>query len=94
MIFKSSERRNNTAERLLQHNPPIFTQTYLSTFEEVISNPFGAIWIRPIDYREVTKGTPFDAAEGRRQEWGYKRNTAREEFIEQQAKKLRILADE
>jgi Replication-relaxation len=93
MIFKNSERRNNTAERLLQINPPILRLVYLSTFEEVTADPLGAVWLRPIDYREATKGTPFDT-EHQRKEWGYKRQTAREVFVEKKVRKLRILADE
>jgi len=54
MVFKTAERRNNTAERLLQGTPPILTQVYLSTLDEVGKNPLGTIWIRPVDYREAT----------------------------------------
>ena len=92
MVFKSAERRNNTAERLLENNPPILTLTCLTTFEEVTENPLGPIWIRPADYRAVTAGTPFDT-EGRRQTWQYKRQTEREVFVERQVKKMRILAE-
>jgi hypothetical protein len=35
MVFKCAERRNNTTERLLQHNPPILTQGCLATLDEV-----------------------------------------------------------
>ena len=59
MVFKNAERRNNTALRLLQNTPPILTMVYLSTFEEVTHDPTGAIWIRPLDYRAATEGTPF-----------------------------------
>ena len=60
MVFKTAERRNNTAERLLQNNPPILTQVCLSTIEEVTRDPLGAIWFCPIDYRKVVERTPFD----------------------------------
>ena len=86
MVFKTAERRNNTAERLLQNTPPILTLVYLSTFEEVTRDPTGAIWIRPLDYREATKGTPF-APEKQPKTWGYKRQTARELFVEQKVTK-------
>ena len=59
MVFKNAERRNNTAARLLAHTPPILSLVCLSTFEEVICNPLGKIWIRPVDFRDATKGTPF-----------------------------------
>jgi hypothetical protein len=93
MVFKNAERRNNTAERLLQNIPPILTMVYLSTFEEVTRDPLGAIWVRPLDYREATEGTPF-APEKQPKTWGYQRQTARELFVEQKVRKRRILADE
>jgi hypothetical protein len=92
MIFKSAERRNNTAERLLQNTPPILTQVCLSTIDEVTSNPLGAIWFRPIEYHEATKGTAFDT-EKRREQWGYQRQTARELWIEQKVQKRCILTE-
>jgi hypothetical protein len=93
MVFKNAERRNNTALRLLQNSPPILTMVYLSTLEEVTQDPTGAIWIRPLDYRAATEGTPF-ALEKQPKTWGYRRQTARELFVEQKVRKQRILADE
>jgi hypothetical protein len=93
MVFKTAERRNNTAERLLQTTPPVLTMVYLSTFEEVTRDPLSAIWVRPLDYREATEGTPF-APEKQPKKWGYQRQTARERFVEQKIHKQRILADE
>src|SRR5579859_4896563 len=81
MVFKSAERRNNTAERLLQNNPPIFTQTWLSTFEEVTTDPLGAIWIRPLDYEAVTKGTAFDT-DRKRNSWAYRRQLERDRLVD------------
>jgi hypothetical protein len=66
MVFKTEERRNNTAERLLLHNPPILTQVCLSTQEEVQADPLGSIWMTPKAYRDVTKNTRF--ASPRRQQ--------------------------
>lgn len=93
MVFKTAERRNNTAERLLQNNPPILTHACLSTFEDVTTDPLGPIWIQPVDYRDGTRGTPFDSGQ-QRGSWGYKRQSAREEFVERNVRKLRILANE
>ena len=93
MVFKTAERRNNTAERLLQNNPPILTQVYLSTFEEVTTNPFGSIWFRPADYRDAVKGTPFEVEPHRRQQ-EYQRQTARELFVEKNVRKIKILAND
>lgn len=90
MVFRNAERRNNTAERLLQSNPPILTQTCLTTIEEVKTDPLGAIWICPVDHRDATKGTSFDTGH-RREAWGYKRQTAREVFIEKKIRKFSIL---
>jgi hypothetical protein len=66
---------------------------YLSTFEEVMHDPTGAIWIRPLDYREATEGTPF-APEKQPRTRKYQRQTARELFVEQKVQKRCILADE
>jgi hypothetical protein len=55
-VVPNEERRNNMAERLLQNNPPVRTMVWLTTFQEVTTDPLGAIWMRPIDYREVTEG--------------------------------------
>jgi hypothetical protein len=92
MVFKTAERRNNTAERLLQSTPAILTQVCLSTTQEVTTEPFGTIWIRPLDYREATEGTKFDA-ERRREQLGYKRQTERDTHVEQNIKKTSLLTE-
>jgi hypothetical protein len=93
MVFKNVERRNNIAERLLQNRPPILRQVYLSTFDEVTTNPLGPIWVRPIDYKEATKGTAFEPRE-EPQRWGYKRQSVRELLVENRIRKSRLLEDE
>lgn len=93
MVFNSAERRNNTAERLLQSPQPIFKQVCLATLADATRDPFGAIWIRPFDYREATRGTPFNA-DRPRETWQYKRQAEREAFIEKHIHKHSILADE
>lgn len=80
MVFRSAERRNNIAARLLQNRPPVLTQAWLTTQAEIEADPLGAIWIRPRDYRDVTADTPFDGA--RQVFKGYITNPAREAFIE------------
>lgn len=90
MVLQNAERRNNTAERLLQATPPILTQVWLSTFEEVTSNPLGAVWIQPIDYREATRGTRFDASQ-QRETWGYKKQTDREKLVDGSVKRVSLL---
>ena len=90
MVFKSEERRNNTAERLLQRTPPILTQVWLSTFAEVTTNPLGEIWIRPADYRDATRGTAFDVEQAHRTV-GYHRQPERERVVQGKIKRSRIL---
>lgn len=90
MVFKTAERRNNTAERLLQNTPAILTLTWLSTLAEVSADPLGAIWFRPADYRDATKGTPFDA-ERKTPAFGYRRQNDRDLLVEKNIKKLALL---
>lgn len=90
MVFKTNERRNNTAKHLLQNTPPILTQVWLTTLAEVIADALGTIWIRPSEYRDVTKGTAFDA-ERPNQTFLYRRNAGRETFIESKIQKRRLL---
>jgi len=93
MVFKTAERRNNTAERLLQSNLPIGKQFCLTTFDEVTRDPLGAIWIRLFEYRDATKGTPFEP-DSKQPAWQYKRQAEREAFIENKIPKRRILTEE
>lgn len=93
IVVKSTERRNIVAERLLQKNPPIFTQVCLSTLEEVMANPLGKIWLSPADYRDAVKNTPFEDTQ-RREHWVYQRKTGRELFIENNVRKWSIIADD
>jgi len=92
IVVKNAERRNNTAERLLQNTPPILTMVWLTTYPDVVADPLGPIWIRPSEYRDATTGTPFDA-EPQINPSAYRRNTERETFIESKIKKVRLLAD-
>jgi hypothetical protein len=90
IVLKNAERRNNTAERLLQSRPPILTQVCLSTFAEVTTDPLGPIWIRPVDYREATKGTAFHT-DRQIPKWIYRRQTERESLVESRITKHRLL---
>lgn len=60
MVFRNAERRNNAAARMLQHRPAVLTMAWLATMDEFLKDPFAAVWVRPADYREATKGTAFD----------------------------------
>lgn len=92
MVFKSAERRNNVAERLIQSTPPVLTQVCLSTFDEVTSNPFGLVWIQPKDYRDATLGTPFDPSRSR-PHGTYRTHSERQAFVEARIKKIPLLQD-
>lgn len=92
IAFKTAERRNNVAERLLHGNPPVFALVHLSTLEEVKNEPTAAIWIRPLDYRNATEG--WSSGPGNRfGQRGYQRQTARDMLVEQRVKKQLLFAD-
>lgn len=86
VVLKSAERRNNTAERLLQRTPPILRMAWLTTLAEVTTNPLGQIWIRPAEYREATTGTRFDPDQIPPTK-NYHRQPEREAFIESRIKR-------
>ena len=92
MVLKSTERRNNTAERLAQNNPPILSLVWLTTLAEVTTNPLGAIWIQPKDYREITTGTLFESSRNT-SAFGYRSQPERETFVEKHIKKSMLLGD-
>lgn len=91
MVFKSAERRNNTAERLLLHNPPILTQVCLSTLKEATADPLGAVWIQPRDYHNALVGTPFDP-QRRRGTREYRSQPEREALVERKINRIRLLS--
>jgi hypothetical protein len=76
------------AERLLQNTPPIRSLVWLTTFAEVITDPLGAIWMRPRDYREITKGTAYDPS--RLRTGAYRRQPEREALVAGELTKLRL----
>lgn len=80
IICRTAERRNNAAVAMLLRQPPIMTMVWLSTLDDVCRDPLGPIWIRPLDYRDATTGTPFDPYRPA-DNHPYRRETAREEFI-------------
>ena len=90
-VLPNEERRNNMAERLLQNTPPILTMVWLTTFEEVTTDPLGAIWMRPRDYRDITEGTAFDPR--RPPERIYRRQPEREELVAEKLMKLRLFEE-
>ena len=91
IICKTVERRNNTALRLIQSNPPIFTQAYLTTVAESTATPFGAVWLTPAAYRDAVKGTRFDATRTPVPQ-PYRSQPERESHVERHASKCVLLS--
>lgn len=90
MVFKTAERRNNTAERLITGNPPILSLTWMATVAEFLADPFGPIWVRPADYRDAVAGTAFEPTF--RDSWPQRpRQAAREHLVEQTIKKQALI---
>ena len=81
------------AERLLQNDPPALTMVWLTTFSEIKADPLGAIWMRPLDYREITKGTQYDPSRPRTG-GAYRRDPVREAMVAEGLKKLRLFEEE
>jgi hypothetical protein len=92
ITLQSQERRNNVAEQLLHLNPPILTQICLTTIAELKNDPFGSIWVRPVDYRQAMQNSPFDPNRARKP-LGYRRQTERELFVEQRVQKRPLIED-
>ncbi len=91
MVVPNDERRNNMAERLLQNTPPILSMVWLTTFAEVTADPLGAIWMRPLDYRDITKGTAYDPSRSR--SGAYRRQPEREALVAGEVNKLRLFEE-
>lgn len=91
IVFKTAERRNNMAERLIGALPPVLTQVWLSTLPEVLADPLGLIWIRPADYRDAFEAagrilpTNHDSSK-------YRRNVGRDGMVESIVKKHHMLS--
>ncbi|HEX8340115.1 MAG TPA: replication-relaxation family protein [Tepidisphaeraceae bacterium] len=90
VVCRNAERRNNAAQRMLLNNPPTLTQAWLTTFDELIADPLGAIWAQPADYRAAVAGTAFDGRPGKAPE-AYFRQVEREMLVERSLRKLRLL---
>ena len=88
-IFRNAERRNNAAESFLRHHPPILTMAWLTTFDEMLKNPLGDIWIRPLDYQRVIRGTQFDPMFQSPATF-YRRQNTREQFVDARIAKLAL----
>jgi hypothetical protein len=67
----------------------VLRRAWLTTYQEIITDPLGAIWIRPLEYREITHGTEFDPSRPRT--GAYRRRKEREEFVAAELDKLSLL---
>jgi hypothetical protein len=65
---------------------------WLTTFAEITADPLGAIWMRPLDYREITKGTQYDATRPRT--GAYRTDPAREAMVAVELNKLSLFEAE
>lgn len=81
MVFRTEERRNNCAERLLLNNPPVRRQVMLTTMGEVKANPLGPIWIQPADYEEAVRSTAFEVERVSSPLATYRRQSEREKLV-------------
>jgi len=59
IVFRTAERRDNCARQLLAQKPPIRTLAWLTTMEDVVTNPIGPIWLTPADYAHGGYRRPF-----------------------------------
>lgn len=91
MVFKTAERRNNVAERLLAGSPPILTLTWLATIDEVFAGPLGPLWVRPRDYREAIAGTAYSNGSPQLSDV-YRRDADRNRHVEGRLQRQTLLA--
>jgi hypothetical protein len=89
IVCRNAERRNNAAQRMLLNNPPTLTQAWLTTSDELIADPLGAIWMQPADYRAAVAGTAFEVRTEKGPET-YFRRVEREVLVERSMRKLRL----
>jgi len=90
LIVQCAERRNNIAEKLLKMKTPVRSMIWITAREELLANPLGAIWVRPSDYQEATRGSEFDAA-SKPSRGVYRRQVGRETWIEARVQKNALL---
>jgi len=89
MVFKTAERRNNMAVRLLGNRPQILTHSWLTTFAEVTADPLGPIWVRPKDFL-ILDSERFEVWNG----GVYRHQPERDEFVEKNVLKHSLLTED
>ena len=90
MTFRTAERRNNAAERMLLGRPPVLTMVWMTTLPELVQDPLGRIWVRPQDYLKATEGTLYDPTRPRDPST-YRRQADRERLVERAIHKHALL---
>jgi hypothetical protein len=91
-VLGSAERLNNFAERLLQKNRDGATQGWLATLRDLLADPLGPIWIRPLDYLNAVEGTPFNPI-GKKESRFYIPNPQREKHVAEHVRKWGLFED-
>lgn len=83
-VFNNDERRNNFFAHCLQMRDPVRTIAWATTQAEVLSDPLGPIWLRPLDYENAVRNTRFEAS---RHPFNhvYRREPEREALVEKNA---------
>ena len=90
VIFPTAERRNSAAERLLLVDPPIKTMVWLTTMPEMLRDPLGPIWIRPVDYDKAITDCGFEIVRHHRL-GRYRRQTERDAVVAGEVRKQKLL---
>lgn len=81
VVVPSAERRNNVAEKLIKSKTTARSLAWLATMKELLANPLGVNWLRPVDYDAALHGTALDGAPSARKAI-YRRQSEREALIE------------
>jgi hypothetical protein len=92
IVLQNRERRNNLAERLMNCTPPVKFQAWLTTLDEVLTNPLGKVWVCPLEYAHATAGTIY-APEHWRGMGSYVRRPEREKLVEERIIKRTLFED-
>jgi hypothetical protein len=87
MVFQTPERRNIAAEQMLLLSPPVKTQAWLTTFTELMSNPLGSIWVRPLEYLPVLGHSIYSKSRA----GVYRRQVKRDALVEASVSKRPLL---
>ena len=91
-VLDSAERLNNCCEKLLQERPKRLTLVWFATLPELLNDPLGKVWIRPIDYYKSVVGTPYEPSK-RPKRKVYIRNPDREQYVSKKVQKWGLFED-